>query len=416
MNNKGITLVELMIGASLLVVAGILANQLFTKSIFLQKKASDQTLNKVDQLALTKFAKDKIPSSNIKFFSYTGADLKDPAGVGLVRTIIPMTSKCFDLSTASCEDDVGLLFVDYNFNRYPMASIICRLNESGDNPDWLIDLNNNNYGQGTYNTSKKEIRIDDISALKLFPTGGIKLAENQLIAMISPPNGYLWIVKEPPTSYSIGPEFPAECNSRLQRNADGTYKTNELYRIKLNPVILDKFVTEETILKPKDFVFPSTMLPVRLANVKLMTIGKVIDGDKANIGTSNCETTLDGAYTSLNCVKTKDYFYDIKRMRIDQKFKISLIDGTVPRSSEKWYEISSTSLTNPSTCTDSSSACATLPINNLADIPTFVSNEKANYLQSGKFSLIKQEELDQTRIRVLTNEKPKEYEIIVFYK
>lgn len=428
----GFSLLEAMIGMSLLGLLGLGVAELMSRLAERTSKMSKETMRHQDKSMLDYYLTNNLPSGNIRFVSYTSNGTR-------VRILFPLVEQCADLSTDApatreedwqCRHSVSFLFTRYEKTTTPAVSTICQLGAPGDSTrPFLIDLANSKFGQGEF--SDAGVLISSSMDEELFPLGRLNLKRDALVAFLLPPNGHVFRVRRDAQVYtpvqdrtdetfSRNPELNEDCIRQLQvaRTVSGVrrFDVSKLVRVELEPLLIKEMLAVDTPPTIDSLGLEIADYPIRTFNITLETFGiRKKLGDTYSAGINRCRLSSG----NLDCSEIGELTIPgVQRLRIDETFKISLMNasGTILDKSQ-WYELLASRQTPTCPIPYRAECGIRKMIVNAGRIPAVVSSsETKNKMLAETFSLLKQNELESLRIRyVVDKNAERELGIRVFF-
>jgi prepilin-type N-terminal cleavage/methylation domain-containing protein len=419
---KGFTLLELLIAVGLVGIVGYGLMQIIPRISKESGKMQKKLSNMQDFSVLEKHLLKVVTSGNIRFFSFNSKGEK-------LRSIYPMPERCGDLSNGpDCKEDTSLLYIKYSKTTASAVSTICRLTPSSGetNSDFIIDLSNETYGKGKI--ISEGVEVSGSSDPELFPNGTVLISQDKILSFFAPPFAYLYRVDSSPRKYSprqdtnkeafsANPEFSYDCFSKLQVTSTvggiRRYNVNELYRMKVTPLFISELAGGAAAPDPAQNFLSVEEFPVRTFNVGLESFGRRKVNNKWVAGVSTCGLS----FSNLSCSgSTLHSSQVLTRVRLDETFKISLIDTAgIVQDKNYQYEILSNNQTPSCLAGDPGCKLRTLIVNSINNIPQLIiSTESSSNLISSGFSMIKQDELKSVRLRYQTDDKKeKSFEVFL---
>lgn len=435
LGTTGMTLVEVMVavGISSIVVMG--AYQIFIRVMGHSSQTQKRTSIRGDFSAFVGFLKKRMVSSNMRFFAfsgYSGPEEGQPISVGdnaLGRFLIPVPGVCADLSTPTCgttttnccQDDIALMYIDYQYASTPSVAGICALDAS----TIIVDMYNPLYGTPTMTSGNVSVAGDTG-----FPGGTVSFKAGSQLAMAYIPVATLWTVSKDPSPYSINYTTTngvityddvtfngnPDCTSNIQFDSSTSLpKLDKLYAVKVSPLVISQWTGKTTPSALKDTTtLGSGHFPTRLFNFNINTIGKTVDAQgKGRLAIRRCQYTGSGTY-GFTC-NSNDLIWvgSIDHVRMDEYFTMKL---DVSNTNVSRYELiggpMATALPavngaiqcNPF---DTNADCAQLQMPALGSLkvalPLNGNNlplESFETLSNTQFSLLKQQALSRIQFRV----------------
>ncbi len=399
---KGVSLVELIIGITILSGLSLLVGRLMISTQKGLKKQEEKIEQQSTLFQLTGNLQRYIASGDMRFYAFTGKGSTDRT---LARVVLPLPGKCSDLTGNNCEQDVSLIYVHYDKAASPSVSAICMVDKS----HLLFDLNNATYGSAELTGPGDGFNVlPDVNGTNSFATGIVKVDANQFIAISNPPVVTLWLTQAKPVvamlSYNATSDsdlltkLSTECKAGLTNNND----VSKLYVVEVKPYVLTQFTGGNTV-SDSEITGNFGKFPARVYGARMRSIGRSEQNHKMVLGIQDC--TYDGA--QLNCGGTIDRpLQNTTRIRFDLSFKLALGETNASR-----YEVIKNSMERAPACI-SNPNCALLPLDDPGQIPVnFTNSESYESLNATGFSLFKQEVLSSLQIRVTFPEKEEAFNV-----
>ncbi len=369
MNKQGgFTIIEglIAVGIAAIVVMFALvgANEFIGAEVKMRKRVSD-----LEDLSLIKLKLGLgVGGGNLRLFFWTGNGPMPDVGtctgcstsasdrlVG--RLMIPFPNKCRDL-TSTCDNGVALMIGMPSVNRTaPYA--LCMI---GGNR--VLTLENR-------------------------PAG-------PLIALVSPPNGSLFIVTGPTQPFGSIAAVDVACLDGIRRQNNGVLPPGPYFFIPVEPAIAN-FATGGSCVCNENRQSAVTEFPVRITNVDLYSIGLSPEPGSTelptyNWGMTNCVVNGTGPNMQFNCDGSPDFaVHGVQYVEVDQQYRV--VNLAEP---QMWYSLNP----NPDARFCVTGECKSMPVPT-SNMKVTLAGEGFNALNFNQFSLIKQDILRKMRFKVL---------------
>lgn len=420
-NQKGFSLIEIVIAIGFIGFIGLLITTINTEVIKGDKRASENTSIHADLVIQENAFSSLINTFDLRM-TFTGPGLSFPSNTYESRFLIPLPKTCRDLTEIGCENDTSLMFANYrkkyspavemhcSFN-YPNAAFTVPLTGYSNARIFVFAENLDKFGPHSISESPSKIKTSGVP--DTYYAGDISLDEDDIFVVQDGAYGSLWRVvkglKKLPPPPSAPPlvswlkralrraQVGPECYTSLEMN------TNEhvyyLYAVPLKP----NYLTTNYHTDLKSFN-PS----YKIMNAEILTIGR--NNSDGSFGVNKCK--IDPSSEKIICPEHFPFpsLKDVSMVRMDEEFKLPLKPETIT----KWYDVGK-ACTHPSGCGLGEVDLLNVPnipkglVQNLSlpltpGLPTFEKPNTAILLEK-EFSFYKQDFLHRIRFRIKQKDK-----------
>jgi prepilin-type N-terminal cleavage/methylation domain-containing protein len=400
--SRGFSLIEILVGAAISVMAAMAALQFFQLGQKYLLDSSKRIGLKVDMVTLQGALQKQVASKDLRFFAFSGLQ-NDQA---LARFLIPLPSLCRDLSV--CPNDTSFFYISYEKLNTPSVNAICFLNQS----TLLVDTSSNLYGTSTLNALDNKFTI---ATGGIHAAGDIQIQVDQLLSLINPPNGTLWRVIGAPSQMTLQwdavdgvfesakGDFPEPCLANAIIDP-GSHKPEGLIKVPIEPLLQPLTGGSIANISSETILASVGNFPMRLSGVIIRGVGRKNDG---TFGLVNCVLNKSNVSCSGSDIL---HFSDIKQARVTESFSV-LLNGAP--DSVRFYEIMTGSMSSLVGCGTSDTTCHPLIITDIASIPVLLNGtESFESISADGFSYLKQEALTRIQFRLTTqDEKEKLFDV-----
>ena len=388
---SGYSLVELLVGAALLVVGIFAAYSLLSEfGVYFSKKQKNM-MARTDAALLAGTVQKRLAGGDLKFYLFTGQTVLPRA-----RAIIPLPSRCVDF--ASCAQSTSVLFANYDRAMSAAATAICAF----DADRLLIDVGKTTFGQATRDgLGFKVVNTNPATEARL------KLEDGEVIATVVAPTAALWQstgeVTDAPTDTTLYTNPSCLSNATLLDPTDPSLGPDfdKLFLVRIKPLIFKQFTTSGTeeagTLGPAVTTTAlGAVFPLRLINVRMTILGmkQAVISEVGDPGHPIYEYSIfldDCAGPSLpaNCVGANQLsIQKLTHVSFQSEFRVAL---------EPTFT-SSAFVANGGTATElCTGTCRALPVG-AAFTKAAMPGESFESLDASEFTLLKQEVLGKIKI------------------
>lgn len=404
-NQKGFSLLE--VTATVFIVGVIsLITMSLTKEAFKGQKSTSDRMDLHSDMILQENALSALINTLDRRYTFTGPGLTSPSTTYESRWLIPLAKQCRDLSTAGCENDTSLLFVNYKAKNNPAVELSCNFpvpNYAFNPPPaplqpqariFLFNLANTDYGTASATTSPSAINTTGIPLINT--AGKIDLNAGAFLAVQDGAQSSLWrVIKglkklNPP----LNPIAAILLNTQLGNCYPfiGMATNNNVYYLYALPLTPNYL--------PTPYFTDLRTYPMKLSNVQILSIGR--KNSDQSFGVNSCKWS---ASAKIECNQAYN-FPELKKVtfsRMDEQFTRPLS----PDTSLNWYDVGAS-------CTGSDCMIGAEPILLVPSIPAGqvqtsvpMKQELPGFptLLKSSFSFYKQEYLHRIRFRLMQEKK-----------
>lgn len=428
-NQKGISLVELIISASMMALVVLVSGQFLSLGFKKLSKFSNAVDSRSSLASLSGHLQKYMATGDVRFFGFTN-QVEDP----LARLLVPQPGLCGDL-ISSCPQDTSFLYIHYDKSTLPAVSAICILETQVGaggvrTATFVIDGSNSTYGPIALPPNAAEGFTVTSQVGSNLPSGLVPVKTNKMLALLDPPNATVWVSTGSltklettwnPITQTFNPNL-SSCIPYLQPQPSSVppYKVNQLYTVSLKPYGMNQF-TGQNQSNITDGVIRNSVgkFPLRMFEVIPRSFGKYppLNAPDGFAEIRNCAYSNDRMECQGSGLPKID---SVRRLRVDYSFHLSLrntLNTGLGASRPLRYELRlPTSMEASESCL--LNECAFLPVSNSKAIPYRLElsgglKEDFTNLSDSGFSWIKNLSLSQLRFR-LRDEKKEEYFEISF--
>lgn len=362
-NNKGFTILEMMISVTLFLVVVMASTQILSsahKSLFDTEK---NISNSQDLILIEGLLKSAVSLSHFKSYALNGGQNANNA---FTQFLFPQHSVCSNLKSHSkCNASSTLVFSSLDHKNLIKSLAYCWIDEG---LSLMVDSN--------------------IASL---------IQPNNVFALTSAPVSSFWEMKGQASNININ-TLPSDCFNYLDRNGSN-YITNNRRRINVAPVILPGGNTNAAnTIKTK----MAQSFPININKVQLYSAGLLNSNNTSDpiFSIQKCEYK-----SGLNCNSTVFFMPHMQQVNITESFNIRLSNNP----NRKKYYLTGTQVNNdPSYCV--APECVPMNLTNNNNLRYFYSGETSENLNESFFSGFKQDFVSNIEI-LLTNTEGKRHTI-----
>lgn len=341
-NHRGMSLVELLMGVSIMGFVLYAAASLLVQSQKNTSAMERKLLQSQDSLLLETLLKRTMSFSNFRVYALNGSTA---ANTAFSRFIYPQNGVCADLSqNTACQASTSLIYATLDSKDTITTQAYCWINE------------------GTQLMVNSEME-------------GL-LSSSPLVALTFPPVASLWTIQGSPRSVNMD-SLPPECFLHLDRSG-GNYVTS-------NRRVIDvrSFFIPGSSGSPSPAVRTKMAVnfPLDINRVKLYAVGLIPFEQQSAFALQGCQWRQN----TLRCQENLLTMKGIQRVHLIKAFKNKLN----PDSAAQRFQIVGGSVQRDTSCSNPS--CLTMRLPDNSPIPYALSGESLEQMNPARFSAIKQE-------------------------
>jgi type II secretory pathway pseudopilin PulG len=333
---SGMTLVELLLAASLSALVAFAAISLFLRSQEEVVSATRKTSFLGDLKNLNRVIVRGVSSGDSRFYGFSSRNITNPANCSgnderLGRFLLPKADRCADLT--NCPGQVSLLHIVYDKTIMPSAPVVCYMPHS----KWfIIDTSDQSLGQISF-FSGEELRVNDSTASNKTIHFKNESQNKSILALFSPPNATLFTVRGQLSRVDIsdiksGSLYKAEYEKYCLPHASSPLNVSALLKIPVDPLVLP---LKDGALSPPHscdrVAIANTRNSKRIFNVEIRSIGPMAGGNPLTFASVKCSAlsglALDCSLSSTEKQNSSILVENIEELKIQLGFSLHMASG-----------------------------------------------------------------------------------------